>query len=69
MAVYGFGFNSGENVNTFIFGTTTATGRTDCSHEFCFVTPPALAAGKFDVRAIVNGAESAKTKADLYTIV
>jgi YVTN family beta-propeller protein len=67
--VFGAGFKPGENENTFVFGTTIAPASFCFSGpgENCIVVTPAHAAGKVDVRATVNGATSAKTKADQYT--
>jgi len=67
--VFGFGFKPGEDENTFAFGTASAPSSL-CfagSPGNCLVTSPPHAAGKVDVKATVNGATSAKTKADQYT--
>jgi hypothetical protein len=69
--VFGFGFSPGPpeaGGATFAFGTTPATASA-CfgEHQVCEVTTPAHAAGTVDVRATVNGATSAKTKADQFT--
>jgi YVTN family beta-propeller protein len=65
--VHGAGFNLGENTNTFVFGTTGSPSSSCTAHVSCFVKTPPHAAGVVDVRVTVNGAESAKTKADQFT--
>ncbi len=63
--VFGAGFES-RYEEPFSFGTIT-TIESICNHTECVVKAPPHAAGKVDIKTIVNGAASAKTKADQYT--
>jgi hypothetical protein len=65
VTVFGVGFKVGFNA-LFSFGTTM-TEQSGCENTRCIVIAPTHAVGKVDVRITVNGAISAKTKADLYT--
>jgi hypothetical protein len=65
VTVLGAGFKVGFNA-LFSFGTTM-TEQSGCENTRCIVIAPTHAVGTVDVRITVNGAISAKTKADLYT--
>jgi alpha-tubulin suppressor-like RCC1 family protein len=67
VAVTGTGFVPGTSGTIFKFGTAPGTAVSCAASTECTVTAPAHAAGKIDVKAIVNKIVSPKTAADQFT--